>query len=226
MLPERPLLLVCDVEDTLIKIPSSSASAHRRALAYGLCAVTGLQVALPLGRDGHTDYTLLCTALAAMAMGDALSEEVFALVAEGASACYKQSDCEDWEWCVLPGVYSTLSVLREHSHIVPCSGAVAGIARARIERAGLDGPLLVGYGSYAVYGSTRQELLTAARSRIGSEGMPWPLEKTVVISSCAENLAAAALTGVRTLAVACPQALASASVEMFEQVPHVLVHWL
>jgi hypothetical protein len=189
-------------------------------------AIMGLRVRTPQVRAGQTDYTLLCAALAEIKMDDLLNEETFALISECACDYYREHEHEELSRYVPAGIWGVLARLREVVTLIPCSGAITGIARTRIERAGLDAPLRVGLGSFAVYGSTRYQLVEVARVNAGSPQWPWPLERLVVISSCAENLVAAGMTGARTLAVGCPAALASASVDEFEQVPHVLAHWL
>ena len=227
MLSERPIMVLCDIEGTLLDVPEESVR-HRQALRQALGQVTGLDVVLPKDRDGHTDYTLILSALEELGVEDLLSEQAFEMIAQQAAAIYESNCPQDLAWYVRPGVCSTLLKLWSDPliKVVPCSGAVAGIARLLVIRSGLDEPLSVGYGSFARFGGTRPDLVEAARERAGGyAGLPWPADKTVLVSRSASDIVAAHSAGIRTIAVACSSPVAEVGVLSFEDVPGVLARW-
>jgi phosphoglycolate phosphatase-like HAD superfamily hydrolase len=223
VLPERPLLIICDIDGPLINVPDECLY-RQRALAQGLWQVTGLQVLITT-EEVSTDYERLCSALERVGMKGVLTEESFELIEVAATHYYGRACPQDLRSAVSPGVWSVLTGLRSDGmYVVPCSDALAGIARLLIERAQLQQPLLVGFGGYAAYGVVRSDLMALACEHAGRD-LSWPLERTVLVSSCEEDLTAAALAGAHTLAVALSESFAEASVENFEQVPQTLRRW-
>jgi beta-phosphoglucomutase-like phosphatase (HAD superfamily) len=195
---ERPLLVLVDVGDVLLLAPDEPAW-HRRSLEEAVRQLTGLDARVSQDRRGHTDYTLLVDAFARLGLGGALTRPLYRRIAATAAVIYERLLPDRLDGFLRPGATAAMELLRSEPwvRLVPISGASAPSARCLIERARVDGPLQVGYGSFCDYGTTRPDLIRSARARAGWGGMLWPADRTVLLTAQPADLLSARAAGVR-----------------------------
>lgn len=221
---KRPFMVLVDLQGTLLDIPGEEVR-HRQALETAVYRISGLEATLPAERDGHTDYTLLAAAFDACKMSEFFTEADYEAIADAAAEEYKLSCPRHLEQYLRPGAISALNRLRcvPWASVVPLSGAIPAIVKTLITRANLETDLAVGFASFSGWQITRPDLVENARRRAGgASGLPWPKERTVVVSRSREDLAAAASTGVVTIAVGPELKDLIPMVEDFSQLPGLL----
>jgi phosphoglycolate phosphatase len=193
----RAVLLLFDIDGTLLLRASAD---HAAALRDALEHVYG---AVPQGRvpaAGRTD-TAIARDLAALAgvsgerfdagLGDfrAVCAEAFAL------RCPPSLDEH-----LAPGIAELLEGIagRDGVELSLVTGNYEGIARLKLERAGIGHHFRAGQGGFGSDSEHRDELPPIARARAGG----YPRERTIVIGDTPLDIACARADGLRVLAVA------------------------
>lgn len=190
----------------------NSAGAHARALRIALHEVHGL--GLP---DG--DAAGLPEVRAAGRTDMEIAREI-ALLCEVPAKRFDEGRREVMEVClreyvrlapadlsdrVVDGIGPLLEELRERPDVILSlvTGNLEGIARVKLDRAGLGSFFTAGQGAFGSDSDDRTDLPPLARERAGTliGGGPYPRERTVVIGDTDRDVAAAHADGVRCVAV-------------------------
>jgi phosphoglycolate phosphatase len=101
-------------------------------------------------------------------------------------------------WHAAPCAAEALERLRAAGHrLALLTGNPEPIARARMERLGLDGYFPAGEGAFGCEGDSREELIALARARAGD----WPAEATVEIGDTRRDVTTARAAGIRSIRV-------------------------
>lgn len=191
------MLLLFDIDGTLLL---GASADHAAALRLALDRVYG---AVPEGRvpaAGRTD-TAIARDLAALAgvsgeRFDAGLDEFKAVCAEAfAARCPPSLDGH-----LAPGVAELLAAVarRDGIELSLVTGNYEGIARLKLERAGIGHHFAAGQGGFGSDSEHRDELPPIARARAGG----YARERTIVIGDTPRDIACARADGVRCLAVA------------------------
>lgn len=205
-----PLLLLFDIDGTMV---ANSAGAHARALRIALHEVHGIGLSdgdaagLPqVPAAGRTDMeiareiALLCEVPAKRF--DEGREEVMEVCLRE----YARLAPADLSDRVVEGIGPLLRELRERPEVVLSlvTGNLEGIARVKLDRAGLGSFFAAGQGAFGSDSEDRTDLPPLARKRAGAlagGGEPYPRERTVVIGDTDRDIACAHADGVRCIAV-------------------------
>lgn len=204
------MLLLFDIDGTLVR---NSAGAHARALGVALHEVHGLGApdgdasGLPQVRTaGRTDMEIVRE----IALLSGLSVERFdERRAELTEIClreYARLAPADLSDRVVEGIGPLLEELRGEPQITLSllTGNLEGIARVKLERAGLGSFFAAGQGAFGSDSEDRTDLPEIARRRAGAargDGEPYPRRRTVVIGDTDRDIACARADGVRCIAV-------------------------
>jgi len=200
--PRRPLLLLFDIDGTLLQRASTE---HARAIMDAACAVHGLD-----SLDGHAveaagrtdlaiarDY-LLAGGVAAEAV-DARADEV----ARRAVERFAELCPADLSSRIAPGIPELLEALDGRPgefRLSLVTGNLEAVARLKLERAGIGHRFPAGQGGFGSDHPARARLPAVARGRMSDP--PWPRERTVVIGDTPRDIACARADRVRVAAVA------------------------
>ncbi len=190
----------------------NSAGAHARALRIALHQVLG--IGLP---DG--DAAGLPEVPAAGRTDMEIAREI-ALLCEVPAKRFDEGRMEVMEVClreyarlapadlsdrVVEGIGPLLQELRQRPDVVLSlvTGNLEGIARVKLDRAGLGSFFAGGQGAFGSDSEDRTDLPPLARERAGAliGGGPYPRERTVVIGDTDRDIACAHADGVRCIAV-------------------------
>jgi phosphoglycolate phosphatase-like HAD superfamily hydrolase len=139
-------------------------------------------------------------------------------------ALLERSDTSDWQ--AAPGAHAALTNLAAAGiRLALLTGNPEPVARARMERLGLDALFPAGQGAFGCEAEERKRLLDLARERAGS----WPASKTVEIGDTARDVTSAHADGIRSIAVRSPRgeepAGADAICNDLDEVASVLLAW-
>jgi phosphoglycolate phosphatase-like HAD superfamily hydrolase len=194
------LLVLFDVDRTLFL---SSDSLYGEALAAAVGEVYGLQ----LGEDafartdnaGETARAGVRKLLAAEGVDDATIDAGLAVWTERLTDRYLEllSAADTSHWKAAPGAAETLEQLGREHRLALLTGNPERMARARMERLGLDRYFGEGQGGFGSDGEHRADLIGIARERAGG----WPAERTVLIGDTPRDVAGAREAGVRAVGV-------------------------
>ncbi|MFL5863178.1 MAG: haloacid dehalogenase-like hydrolase [Solirubrobacteraceae bacterium] len=205
--PEAPLLLLFDIDGTLL---GHAAGAHSEALREALRQVHSVDTRAqrahisPAGRtDGEIARLLL--------LGAGISART---IDEGASAV-REACCEAYaRLCppsladkVLPGVAELVEWLAERDDVrlSLVTGNFERVARLKLGRAGLGHYFPSGQGGFGSDSEDRAALPHIARRRAGHNGVAHPRKRTIVIGDTPRDIACARADDVRCFAVASGQ---------------------
>jgi beta-phosphoglucomutase-like phosphatase (HAD superfamily) len=193
---ERPLLCLVDPDALLDAEP---AAWHCRAWEQALMAVCGLQIGWPEDRAGQTDYTLLCQAFEALGIGEWLDADIYQQLVEYALQTWQTCVPEQLDAAVRPRVSACLVKLASSNvAVAPCSGLERELLLTLIERAGLAEYMETAWAAGCGWQSTGPDIFDDARQRAGS-GLAWPVEQTVFLGRCPEDIIAARSVGIATI---------------------------
>jgi phosphoglycolate phosphatase len=203
------MLLLFDIDGTLVR---NSAGAHAKALRMALHEVHGLGSAdgdasgLPDVRAaGRTDMeiaremALLCD-VPAKRFDERRRDLMSVCLRE-----YVRLAPQDLSDRVVEGMGALLAELRQQPGVTLSlvTGNLEGIARIKLDRAGLGCFFASGQGAFGSDSDDRTDLPELARRRAGAilDGQPYPRQRTVVIGDTDRDIACARADGVWCIAV-------------------------
>ena len=105
------------------------------------------------------------------------------------------ADTSRWE--LAPGAVETLETLGREHRLAPLTGNPERLARACMDRRGIDRYFAKGEGAFGSDGERRAELIGIARERAGG----WPAERTVLVGDTPRDVAGAHEAGVRAIGI-------------------------
>jgi phosphoglycolate phosphatase len=196
--PEPPLLLLFDIEGTLLQRASVE---HARALLEAAAEVHGLPAVArgPVEAAGRTDGAIIRDLLVASGVPDETVSERWKAVRERAVSRFAELCPPDLSAKVAPGVPELLEALSERDfRLSLVTGNIEPVARLKLDRAGI-GSYFEG-GGFGSDHESRTELPAIARARAAEP--PWPRERTVVIGDTPRDIACARADRLRVAAVA------------------------
>jgi phosphoglycolate phosphatase-like HAD superfamily hydrolase len=101
------------------------------------------------------------------------------------------------EWTVAPGAVEILARPAPDHRLALLTGNPEPVARARLERLGLQDFFPPGQGAFGCEADERHELIELARRRAGD----WPAERTVLVGDTPRDIDGARRAGVRGVGV-------------------------
>jgi phosphoglycolate phosphatase len=207
-----PLLLLFDIDGTLVW---RASAAHAQALHAAIGEVHGVDTrgarerVAPAGRtDGEIARLLLLQAGVSAARIDARAADVRA----ACCAHYARLCPQDLSDTLVPGIGDLLEWLsgRTDVRLALVTGNYEPVARLKLARAaGIGRHFAPGQGGFGSDSEDRAALPGIARRRAGTDGVPHPRQRTIVIGDTPRDIACARADGVRCLAVATGAAAAS-----------------
>jgi phosphoglycolate phosphatase len=196
------LLVLFDVDGTLLLSDDPLAGA---ALRETLEARFG--VALPedaieqVDHRGQTALRIGRLVLRHAGLGDEEIDDGLAGWCHEFAARYVEllADADTSGWQAAPGAGPALERLRAADHrLALLTGNPEEMARARMERFGLESFFPAGQGAFGCEAESRTELIKLARGRAGG----WPSEATVEIGDTERDATSARAAGIRSITVA------------------------
>jgi phosphoglycolate phosphatase-like HAD superfamily hydrolase len=224
------VLVLFDIDGTLL---IRAHVEHRHALADAVREVWGVAdpgpAAVPAaGRtDGEIAREICLLGGVDAARIDAGADD-FRAACAGAYARRCPPDLRDR---LAPHASDVLSALaaRPGVQLSLVTGNLEAVARLKLGRAGLGGFFAAGQGGFGSDAEDRTELPAIARRRAGTNGTPYPRERSVVVGDTPNDIACARADGVRCVAVAtgpygaAELVAADAVVAGLDELPAVLV---
>jgi phosphoglycolate phosphatase len=197
----RPLILF-DLDGTLLR---AGDKAHQRALVDGVRDVLGLEptfAGVPLA--GRLDGQIVHDMVAAHALDPAEVDAALPAIAVRTTERYLDIVTRDgWTGAVLPGVVELLDALERHRDdwvLGVLTGNLEGVARARLEHAGLAAHLHL--GAFGDRNVERWELVAVAmRACSDHHGGDHAVAHTVLVGDTPRDVEAASRAGARSLGV-------------------------
>ena len=192
-----PLLVLFDVDGTLFLTHDPLAG---RALRETLSDHFGVE--LPedaLERVDHEGQTSLRIGRLVLRDAGLDPPDLGPWCAEFASR-YLQllSEADTSDWRAALGAEEVLARLQEAGHRLGLlTGNPEQVARARLERLGLEHFFAAGQGAFGCESESRAELIALARARAGD----WPVDRTVEVGDTAVDVSSAREAGIRSLRV-------------------------
>jgi phosphoglycolate phosphatase len=204
------LLVLFDVDGTLFLTDDPLAG---RALRETLVERFGVE--LPedaLERVDHQGQTALLIGRLVLGEAGVEAPDLRLWCAELANrylALLDEADTSGWR--AAPDAEAALARLEQAGHrLALLTGNPEPIARARIERLGLERFFRRGDGAFGCESESRTELIGLARARAGD----WPAESTVEIGDTARDASTAREAGIRSLLVGHGTSLADAVAQL------------
>ncbi len=204
-----PLLLLWDVDGTLLQRASAEHALAMRAALEAVHGVTELE-RHRVEAAGRTDGAIARDLLRAAGVPAAAIDARAAEVRETCCRLFAARCPPDLSHTVAAGVRDALAALGAEHRQALVTGNYEPVARLKLERAGLGSHFAAGQGAFGSDGEDRAALPPLARRRAGG----WPRERTLVIGDTPHDIACARADGVRVVAVATgaypPEALGAA----------------
>ncbi len=194
-------LLLFDIDGTLLL---RAARAHGDAIRAALHAVHGVDTSgVRVDTAGRTDPEICRVLLLGAGVSATRIDERADRVRAAAVRAYTERCPADLSGHVAPGIAALLADLdaREDVRLSLVTGNLEGIARLKLERAGLGPRFARGQGGFGSDSEDRGELPAVARRRAGADGRPHPRADTIVIGDTPRDVACARIDGVRCVAV-------------------------
>jgi phosphoglycolate phosphatase len=204
-LSDRPLLLLWDIDGTLLQRASAE---HALALKRALGEVHGVEVTgLKVHVAGRTDAAIARDLLAAAGVQHPEVDARSQAVREACCRLYAELCPPDLSHTISPGIrelLAELAALPDRFRLSLLTGNFEPVARLKLDRAGLGEFFTPGQGAFGSDAEEREELPPVARARAaGADGdAPWPRERTVIIGDTPRDIAAARADRLRCVAVA------------------------
>ncbi|MDP9377347.1 MAG: haloacid dehalogenase-like hydrolase [Actinomycetota bacterium] len=200
------LLLLWDIDGTLLQrasVEHGQAVRHALAEVHGIKDVDAPYVQIAGRTDGAIARDLLLAAGVPEADIDAGASDVRA----AACRAYENLCPPDLSHTVAPGIATLLAELAdapEHFRLSLLTGNFEGVARLKLERAGIGDFFPRGQGAFGSDAEAREALPAVARERAGefNGGSPWPRERTLIIGDTPRDVLAARADKLRCIAVA------------------------
>jgi phosphoglycolate phosphatase len=200
----RPLVLF-DLDGTLLR---AGDKAHQRALVDGVRDVLGVEptfAGVPLA--GRLDGQIVHDMVAAHALEPADVDAALPAIAARTTEHYLAAVARDgWTGAVLPGVVELLDALERDRRdgdrwvLGVLTGNLEGVARARLDHAGLGGRLQL--GAFGDRNVERWELVAVAMQACSDHhGGDHAVAHTVLVGDTPRDVEAASRAGARSLAV-------------------------
>lgn len=193
-------LILFDIDGTLLK---PGDPAHQRALLDAMQRVYGVDGTLdgvPLG--GMLDSQIVRLALERHGFTAGEVAEGLPELMQAMAARYRELiDGDERRSWLLPGVTSLLDRLAGDYLLTVLTGNASGVARAKLEAAGIVGYFPIGaYGDSAEH---RHELVGVVGEKAAERHrMTWQPESVVIVGDTPRDIEAARNSGVRVIAVA------------------------
>lgn len=197
------MLLLFDIDGTLLLRASRE---HVAAMHAALRRVHSLPdpAAHPVPAAGRTDLEIarhicLLAGIPALRFDEAAAE-----LADTVCAEYARLVPDDLSDRVAPGVPDLLEELarRPGVRLSLVTGNLEPVARMKLRAAGIGRWFPAGQGGFGSDHEDRTMLPPIARARAGSDGDPFPRERTVVVGDTPRDIACARADGLRCVAVA------------------------
>ena len=194
------LLVLFDVDRTLFV---TSDDLYGKALAAAVREVYGLRLsedALARTDDaGETARGGIRRLLAAEGVAEATIDAGLARWTEGLTDRYLEllTAADTSHWRAAPGAAATLEQLGREHRLALLTGNPERMARARMERLGLERYFGEGQGAFGSDGERRADLIAIARERAGG----WPAERTVLVGDTPRDVAGAHEAGVKAIGI-------------------------
>jgi phosphoglycolate phosphatase len=187
-----PTLLLFDIDGTLVWRASTE---HAVALREALQTVHGLDPNVPHGISaaGRTDGEIARLLLLSAGVSQRAIDDGAEAVREASVAAYVRLCPADLSDRVLPGIPELLESLsaREDVRLSLVTGNFEPIARLKLRRAGVGRFFPSHQGGFGSDSEDRTVLPEIARRRAGTDGVPWPRERTIVIGDTPRDIACA-----------------------------------
>jgi phosphoglycolate phosphatase len=195
-----PLLLLFDIDGTLLQKASVEHGAALRAAAE---AVHGVTLDGTVDYAGRTDAAIVRDLLRLAGVPGEVVTERWAQVQAAAVDEYERRAPADLSDKVAPGIPALLEELAgapETYTLALVTGNLERIAHSKLRRAGIGHHFQPGQGGFGSDHEDRGELPRIARERASDPA--WPRERTVVIGDTPHDIACARVDRVRVAAVA------------------------
>jgi phosphoglycolate phosphatase-like HAD superfamily hydrolase len=194
------LLLLFDVDGTLLLSHDPLVAEATAAAARDVWSVDLAPDALTkLDHPGGTTLRHGRELLRATGLPDAAIEEGLARWCRRLGERYLGllASVDTSGWRIAEDAAEVLAALADRARLALLTGNPEPVARARMERLGLDRFFPRGQGAFGCEAEERPALIDLARGRAGD----WPASETVAIGDTAEDVAGARAAGIHVVAV-------------------------
>jgi phosphoglycolate phosphatase-like HAD superfamily hydrolase len=182
-----------DIDGTLL---AGASGAHRAALHRALALVHQVdasRVPVTVEAAGRTDGEIARAILVAAGVQPKLIDACAADVTHACGRAYVELCDADLSRCVIEGIPELLSELSARADV--CLSLLTGnfeeVARLKLTRAGLGGWFPRDQGVFGSDTEDRLQMPPIARRRAGTDGLPFPRERTLVIGDTPRDIACA-----------------------------------
>jgi len=197
------VLLLFDIDGTLLQ---RAADAHRDSLHAAIREVHAIAdpAIVRVETAGRTDGEIAREILLRCGVSARRIEEHADDLRAACCREYARRCPADLTAHVAPGIVELLESLaaRDTARLSLVTGNLEPVARLKLERAGIGRFFPRGQGGFGSDSDDRAALPGIARQRAGTDGVPWPRERTVVIGDTPRDIACAHADGVACVAVA------------------------
>lgn len=197
------MLVLFDVDGTLLL---RASDAHRDAMHAALREVHGIADpgAAHVAPAGRTDGEIARAIALQSGVSSRRIDERATAVRDVCCREYALRVPDDLSEHVAPGVGELLEDLgrRDGVRLALLTGNFEPIARLKLARARLGDWFERGQGAFGSDHEDRAALPGIARRRAGSNSVPWPRERTLVVGDTPNDIACARADGVRCFCVA------------------------
>jgi phosphoglycolate phosphatase-like HAD superfamily hydrolase len=195
------LLVLFDVDGTLFLTNDPLAGRALRETLVELFDVGLPEEALErVDHEGQTSLRIGRLVLEDAGLDERAIDEGLAAWCEAFACRYLEQlgDADTSGWAVPPGAAAALARLEQARHrLALLTGNPEPMARARLERLGLERFFPRGEGAFGCESESREELVALARARAGD----WPADRTVEVGDTARDASSAREAGIRSLLV-------------------------
>ncbi|HYO81849.1 MAG TPA: HAD family hydrolase [Bryobacteraceae bacterium] len=191
-------VVLFDIDGTLVR---RAGPHHRLALAAGIRSVTGLETTLEgIDTSGCLDRDLIALMMRSVGASDELVQDAMPQIVTEAQRAYVNG-LPDLRRRVCPGVRSALRQLRSSGCVLGLvTGNLSAIGWKKVEAAGLH--RWFRFGAFAEQASTRAGLARIALRHARKAGFLRRGTPACLIGDHPNDIAAARLNGIRSIAVA------------------------
>jgi len=152
---------------------------------------------------GRTDLDIARSILELAEVDPGRVDEHMPALGAATARHYERLAPDDLSAFVAPGVPDALGGLatRDDRVLSLVTGNLEPVARAKLHAAGIGRFFAAGQGGFGSDSEHRAELPRVARERAGSDGAPFPRERTVVIGDTPRDIACARADGVLVIGI-------------------------